>query len=78
MYFEDQCINYNEEGYATLPINNYFHHAKNGDLYEVSLISYNNLSLRDIIDNFNKDGPINSIEELNTICYNDDCLQKVR
>ncbi|WP_339045423.1 hypothetical protein [Candidatus Mesenet endosymbiont of Agriotes lineatus] len=53
MYFEDQCISYNEEGYATLPINNYFHHAKNEDLYEVSLTSYDNLNLRDIVDNLN-------------------------
>ncbi|XGA09013.1 MAG: hypothetical protein U0X86_001379 [Wolbachia endosymbiont of Xenopsylla cheopis] len=77
MYFEDQCINYNEEGYVTLPINNYFHYAKNEDLYEISLTSYNDLNLRDIIDNLNKDDSIDFTQELNTICYNDDCLQKV-
>lgn len=74
MYFKDQCISYNEEGYATLPINNYFHHAQDEDLYEVSF-GYNNSNLRAVINNFDNDDAISFIKESNIICCNSGCLK---
>lgn len=41
MYFEDQCISYNGEDYTILPINDYFHHARNENFYKISLEELN-------------------------------------
>ncbi len=70
-YFEEACINYNEEGYINLPINDYFHHANNEDLYEVKILSHNNINLRDATHNLSKNDNVNCTEELDIIacCY---------